>query len=354
MLDCDASFVLVPEFASIRRPLPSRLTAVTAPSDDPAEGIATPASVPPQGPERQNGESFTLSARPAFIDSLPAFDMPPLPVPPMADLRAEAARGFSPADLAPTLSPEAEDTAPAAEADSDPRPVTPRRPLRFTSARGAEDAAPVTLPSFNLFDGVFEDPALNGPDIDPRLQRSRARARAQLAAMEATLTPVERNLWHDDDPAPMPAPAPLATDEAVAPHPEGAILPRRPVRHIMPADLARRPRPLPQIEDPLRDRLRDLRAILYSPTEEDLAEPVAQPTRLPLPQQMADLAVRMIILVAGLLLTARHALPSRARLPLPALFGPRLTPRLTMAVAALAAVAIPLGLIMPDDLLPFL
>lgn len=372
MLDCDASFVSVPEFASIRRPLPARLKAETALSDGSAEGIANPFSVPSQRTERQNGESFTPAGRPAFFDSVPAFDMPPIPVPPLADLRSEAARGFSPADLAPidlapngglpkappTAKPAPDDA--ATEVDTDPRPVTPRRPLRFTAARGAEDIAPVALPSFNLFDGVFEDPALDGPDIDPRLQRSRARARAQLATMEAALTPVERNLWHDDDPAPAPAPAAppaptqIVTDAALSARPDGTAQPRRPVRHITSADLVRSPRPLPRIEDPLRDRLHDLRSILYTPTEEDLAA-VAHPSRPPLAQRMADLARGMVMLIAGLLLTVLHALPSVARLRLPSLpAGPRPAPRMTLATLVLAAVAIPVGIMVPTDLLPFL
>ena len=381
MLDCDASFVSVPEFASIRRPLPARLKAATALSDGSAEGIATPFSVPSQRTERQNGESFTPAARPAFVESLPAFDMPPIPVPPLADLRSEAARGFSPADLAPAdLTPA--DLAPKSGAQAappippqvepDPRPVTPRRPLRFTAARSIEDAAPVALPSFNLFDGVFEDPALAGPDIDPRLQRSRARARAQLATMEAALTPVERNLWHDDDPAPAPAPAAqpaaaqivtdaaqnkdhnTAQDATLSARPDGTAQPRRPVRHITSADLVRTPRPLPRIEDPLRDRLHDLRGILYTPTEEELAA-AANPPRHSQAQRMADLARGMVMLIAGLLLTVLHALPSPARLRLPSLpAGPRLAPRMTLATIALAAVAIPVGIMVPTDLLPFL
>lgn len=376
MLDCDASFVAVPEFASIRRSLSARLKAATALAEGPADGASLPVSVASQGTERQGTETFTCAARPAFVDSVPAFDMPPIPVPPLADLRAEAAFGFSPADLAPTVPPAAApaepepNAAPAplsavdgladATAEGDARPVTPRRPLRFTAPRSGEEAAPVTLPSFNLFDGVFDDPNLDGPGIDPRLQRSRARARAQLAAMEAVLTPVERNLWHDDDPAPALAPAPAAaattilSQEAAT---DGAIQPRRPVRHVTAADLTRRPRPAPQIEDPLRNRLRDLRDILYSPTDEDLAA-AAEPPRSPLPQRIADLALRMIILFAGLLLTVLHALPSLSRLRLPALSGPRLAPRMAprmaMAAAALVAVGIPIGLMAPPDLLPFL
>lgn len=390
MLDCDASFVSVSEFASIRRSLPARLMAATALSDAPAEGLspASPLAAPSASADRPSGSAVASALHPAFVDHIPAFDMPPLPVPPLADLRAEAARGLSPAPAEPA-GEDADDAAPAATGD-DPRPVTPRRPLRFTAARSAEDAAPVTLPSFNLFDGVFDDPTLQGPDIDPRLQRSRARARAQLAAMEAALSPVERNLWHDD-PAPepltrQPATAEVATDrpaaavDAMADHPaetqpEGAARPRR-VRHITPSDTARTPRPEPQTRDPLRDRLHDLRAILYPQLDGDTAPPAPrQPTPF---RQGRAFALAMLAVIGGLFLrlwpammprrpanaAPDAALPPADRpaaqatsSPAPRLglrLGIRLpAPRLAVAMAALA-LAIPVGLLVPTDLLPFL
>ncbi|PLL13127.1 hypothetical protein C0V75_06830 [Tabrizicola sp. TH137] len=253
--------------------------------------------------------------RPAFFDSLPKSDLPPLPaVPPLADLRAEAAASHvSPAPEAPP--------APEAQAEEpETRLITPRRPLRFTSARGAEDAAPVSLPSFNLFDGVFDDDSLSGPDVDPRLLRSRARARAHIAAMEAALAPEQRNLWHDD-PAPEPKARPVMQTiaepaapivAATAAEPATLIVPRRPVRHLTPADSTRSARPQPQIHDPLRDRLRDLRDILYTPTPEEAEAAAAAETRQhPLPAlalaATLGMALQVLAFLTGLFLTVIQA-----------------------------------------------
>ena len=377
MLDCDASFVSVPEFASIRRSLPARLMAATALHDGPEEACTRPASAPLHKAERQAAESFTTMC-PAFVDHLPVSDLPPIPVPPLADLRAEAARHFAPA---PETIDETDDLAqPAPEVDAEARPVTPRRPLRFTAARSAEDAAPVTLPSFNLFDGVFEDTALDGPGVDPRLQRSRARARAHLAAMEAALTPVERNLWHDDpepEPPAQPVLARAATEDATTaeatPRTDAACLPRRPVRHLTAADIRRTPRPAPQIHDPLRDRLHDLRDILYTPTPEETeaAAAAAAHRREPLPQRALSVLLPMVALLLTALQAARLVLRAMAKTTLPqpspvaqpmalptvlmqalqrALPARSFAPRLAAAAAVLVATALPTGLMLPPDL----
>ena len=385
MLDCDASFVSVPEFASIRRSLPARLMAATALQDGPEEALARPVSAPPHKVERQAEESFTAMC-PAFVDHLPVSELPPIPVPPLADLRTEAAKSFAPSRTAEN---EAEDLAlpAAAETDSDvdaeARPVIPRRPLRFTAARGAEDSAPITLPSFDLFEGVFDDTGLDGPGVDPRLQRSRARARAHLAAMEAALTPVERNLWHDDPEPELPAQPVLAraatediaTAEA-APRAEGAPMPRRPVRHLSAADARRTQRPAPQIHDPLRDRLRDLRDILYTPTPEETeaAAQAAAHRREPLPQRALSMLLPMLALLLSTLQAARLVLGAMGKtLPQPstvaqpmalptalmqalqrALPARGFAPRLGAAAAVLVATALPTGLMLPPDLFGFL
>lgn len=383
MLDCDASFVSVPEFASIRRSLPARLMAATALHDGPEEALASAASTPLQKAVRQVEESFTAMC-PAFVDHLPGSDLPPLPVPPLADLRTEAARSFAPAPAA--LADENDPALPAPLANEpEARPVTPRRPLRFTAARSVEDAAPVTLPSFNLFDGVFEDTRLEGPGVDPRLQRSRARARAQIAAMEATLTPVERNLWHDDpDDQKMAQPVLARTaleDSAsapaeAAPRAEGAALPRRPVRQLTAGDVRRTPRPAPQIHDPLRDHLRDLRDILYTPTPEEVeaATLAAAQQRQPLQQRVFSLLLPLVALLFTALQASRvlfaavlKALPQPPLAALPKSLPPALTqalqhawpprgltPRLAATAAALVGAAVPLGLMASPDLLHLL
>ncbi|WP_158241793.1 hypothetical protein [Tabrizicola sp. TH137] len=314
MLDCDISFLPVPEFTSSRSPLSARLMAATALAEGPQAASTSRADHPAQSAERHPAETFT-AMRPAFFDSLPKSDLPPLPaVPPLADLRAEAAASHvSPAPEAPP--------APEAQAEEpETRLITPRRPLRFTSARGAEDAAPVSLPSFNLFDGVFDDDSLSGPDVDPRLLRSRARARAHIAAMEAALAPEQRNLWHDD-PAPEPKARPVMQTiaepaapivAATAAEPATLIVPRRPVRHLTPADSTRSARPQPQIHDPLRDRLRDLRDILYTPTPEEAEAAAAAETRQhPLPAlalaATLGMALQVLAFLTGLFLTVIQA-----------------------------------------------
>jgi len=221
MLDADASFRPDPEL-----PAPHRLDAMTA--------------------------HLTPDPGPIAADPLPTESLPDTAIAPTSDNPA-------PADIAAT------DTAVAdiAVADTtdlppDARPVTPRRLLRFSAARGIEDTRVQALPVLNLFDGVFE----SEDDLtDPRLLRSRARARRLLAAHEAGLSEAERNLWHDD-PQPEPAPAP-----ALAPtEPQG-----RRIRHLTAADIA--PHAPAPIVDPLRDHLQAVRAALYAP-DPDAPPPV--------------------------------------------------------------------------------
>ena len=142
---------------------------------------------------------------------------------------------------------------PRDDADADTRPVTPRRLLRFSAARTAEDAPLPARPVQTLFDGVFDE---DDAPTDPRLLRSRARARRLLAAHEAGLSDAERNLWHDD-PQPQSAPEPTAE-----PEPQG-----RRIRHLTAADIA--PHAPEPVHDPLRDRLHAVRDALYIPHPDD-------------------------------------------------------------------------------------
>ena len=205
----------------------------------------------------------------------------------------------------PLRLPQAATPAPAAAAG-----VTPRRPLRFTSARVAEDAPAQRLPLPDLFAGVFEDDTA-GPAADPRIRRSRARARALMDAHEADLDPALRNLWHDYETAPDspgPAPAPSA-DPAPEPAAPGG---RRPIRHLTAADLAApraaRNRRLhtthEDVADPLRDHLRDIRTALYAPVEAD-TPPAPRPALTErLTAGVLNLALVVAAMPVGLALTA--------------------------------------------------
>lgn len=324
MLDCELSFLSVSEFASSRRPLSARLMSATALAEAPdGPDTARKADGSSRLSERQVAETFTPAA-PVYFDSLPASEMPPLPLRP-GPTHAQAAGGTAAPHAAGHTEPDAAGfcdmaavaapDAPAAAEDiaaAPSRGITPRRPMRLTAARSIAEAAPIAQPSFNLFDGVFEDDSLDGPDVDPRLQRSRARARARLIAAEAALSPVERNLWHDDVPA---ADMQVAggAEPAVAPQPQEARTrpgptPRRPTRHLSLAELSRRVRPLPAPQDPLRERLCDLRAILYAPDPEGQAPITPPPADQGLLMAFARQAVLVIL---ALLSVLRDALPGR-------------------------------------------
>lgn len=182
--------------------------------------------------------------------------------------------------------------------------VTPRRPLRFTFARTVDDSPALPLPLPDLFEGVFDSPDRDAGD--DRIRRSRARARALLDAREAALDPAARNLWHDDgqedDTAGTAATSTLPAAAAAAAPP--AETGRRRIRHLTAADLARdrarRNAPAPQaheaITDPLRDRLRDVRCVLYS-RDDDMP---AHRTRAPLPERLTAMVLTLVLLVAAL------------------------------------------------------
>ena len=227
-----------------------------------------------------------------FLDSATTVAEPGLPDTSVTALASDAA---SAADPQFTTQPTAFE--PAA---SDSRPVTPRRPLRFSFARSAEDAAPVTLPVSNIFAGIFDEDDLSTAGVDPRLARSRHRARAILAAREATLPVEEANLWHDfgdtpvEEAAAIPAPAPAAPDLDATTAPRG----RRPVRHLTSADLlAQRPAEAP-VHDPLQDHLHRVRDALYAPDPEaDAAAAAARPS---VPARLAAHALNLALVVTAL------------------------------------------------------
>lgn len=190
---------------------------------------------------------------------------------------------------------------------SDTRPVTPRRPLRFSSARTSEDAVAVTLPVANLFTGIFDEDDLATADVDPRLARSRQRARAILAAREAALPAEEANLWHDFalDPAPAPTLAPLSADAATSAAARTArTRSGRPVRHLTSADLrANRVAETP-MEDPLQTQLHRVRDALYAPDPEGDAAAAAAAAHLSLPARCTAHAFNLALLVTALPLGA--------------------------------------------------
>lgn len=248
MLDADASFRPDPEAHAPLRfdPVTASPAAAPLPEDRlPTETL--PDAAPQTDPSI--GQPDTTASRDETAD-------------PPAEASTEDTAENTAHDIADDI---AEDTA------ADPRPVTPRRLLRFSSARAAEDAPVLARPVLNLFDGVFDE---DDTPTDPRLLRSRARARRLLAAHEAGLSDAERNLWHDD-PQPQPAPETASPE----PEPQG-----RRIRHLTAADIA--PHPPEPVHDPLRDRLHAARDALYLPHPDD-----------PPPQPRPGLAERLTVQV---------------------------------------------------------
>lgn len=227
--------------------------------------------------------------------------------------RATSPAAAQPATAQPsTAAHSAEGLAPALPPalPSDTRPVTPRRPLRFSSARSSEDTVAVTLPVANLFIGVFDEDDLATADVDPRLARSRQRARAILAAREAALPAEEANLWHDftPDPAPAPTLAPLTADPATIATTDADRSARtrsgRPVRHLTSADLRANRLPETPEEDPLQTHLHRVRDALYAPDPEGDAAAAAAAAHLSLPARCTAHAFNLALLVTALPLGA--------------------------------------------------
>ena len=384
MLDSDASFFLVPEFQSSRGARRSR----SAPSNDLCHDAAqgTDFCLPPLSDAGTPDKTAGMAALAAFgfpsasfmpeearifaHDPQTAGAIAPLPLAIVAD--APTNTGESPADDITDAGSDSlflesdEDTA---ALPTEHRTITPRRPMRFTFAREAPEPGRIALPAPNLFDGVFDSNTLSGADIDPRLQRSRARALARLAAHEATLPPEARNLWHDDgveadvaseaaavapvttaEVAPDPAPAMTTPATAAAGQAAGTVTPRRAVRQI--TVTRRTPRPRPEaaaIHDPLQDHLHQIREALYAPPPEATDATEATPTA-PVPAR-APILARLVALIMALavmrtLLTLHRAL-TRSRTPrvptgLPALrrlvMGPLRLPARAVAITALILV----------------
>jgi hypothetical protein len=229
-----------------------------------------------------------------FLDSATAVAEPVQADTSMAPLACDAT-----AVLDPQIAAQFANSEPAT---AEARPVTPRRPLRFSFARSAEDAAPVTLPVSNIFAGIFDEDDLSTAGVDPRLARSRHRARAILAAREASLPIEEANLWHDFGTTPIAEPAPTPAQATPDLDATTALRGRRPVRHLTSADLlAHRPTEAP-VQDPLQDHLHRVRDALYAPDPEaEAAEAAARPS---LPARLAAHALNLALVVTALPLGA--------------------------------------------------
>jgi|GEM_PF-5511265 len=322
MLDSDASFAFVPEFQTTRRRVAERallshdglsgadvltsavFPAIAMPECDMAAGavksLASDADLfegRATGFAQDHGFSALL-APVAAPDTHPEWDL----------AEAEAPSLFAHEDEEAGLAATEGDASGSADAlCADPRPVTPRRPLRFTNAREAGEQAPVSLPVLNLFDGVFAGDRLDHAEADPRLLRSRARALARLAAYEEALPPEQRNLWHDDgtaDPAPQPATEarqdePAPAQPAVVATGSETIQPRRAVRHISVQRRSEaRPAPVATIHDPLQDHLHRVRDALYTATpEEEEAAAAAQARQPSLSQRLLAILMHLAVLI---------------------------------------------------------
>ena len=324
MLDIVASFAPVPEF-TIKRSIVAERALLSHDRHDGVENLTSavipaiampecakggPAvkhlaalggSAPSDAAEATHGQAFSALFSAAPAEALPAIPFAPQMDDVIKDDRAIASEPTLFHDLAP-----AEDAnAQAAES----RPVTPRRPMRFTFARDAGESAPIALPTPNLFDGIFQDDLLDSPDLDPRLRRSRERALARLAAYEAALPPEQRNLWIDDgadDAAPTTVHAQTAA-QAAAPeartesrlhlaHEPGH--PRRVVRHLsVKRHDAGHTAQAPLIHDPLQDHLHRVRDALYTVDPE--AEPIVQPEPA-LHRRILAIVMHLFLIIATL------------------------------------------------------
>ena len=359
MLDIDASFAPVPEFQTTRRLVAERallshdrlegvelMTSTVIPAIAVPECAKAAPSVKrfaPSGETARKGaaESAQEMGYAALFAAVPAECLPE----PTLFLAPSPATDM--AEEEPVLPAQAEPVAePLGDAiTAEARPVTPRRPLRFTSAREAGDAAPVTLPTLNLFSDVFHDDILDQPDLDPRLRRSRERAMSRLAAYESALPPEARNLWHDDAAtvsaeahaaasteatAEVSAPAAVmhAQTESTPMSAAAAALPRRPVRHIEVKRRAEdRPAAITASHDPLQDHLHRVRDALYT------ADPAEEPA--PQPEPALHLRLLALLMHVALLLAT---LPDRLATAL-APFTPSLRRGYSLRLATAASLA---------------
>jgi hypothetical protein len=266
----------------------------------------------------------TDTAPSEFLD----FSTADSPAPRAGTLDEDVAEFFSfdedTADLF-TLEDAPEDVA-LSTATPDIRSITPRRPMRFTFARDSMEHSRLILPIPNLFENTFEDDTLNGPGIDPRLQRSRARARARLMAHEAALPPEARNLWYDDgsdDQTPAASDTPLDTEadsatitltETAASDGTDGHAPRRAVRHLSVTRRAPKPRlAASEIHDPLQSHLHQVREALYTPDPEEAAAALAAPPQQTLPLRLVAVLVTLTVLLMQIIAAMRASLPDSAR-----------------------------------------
>ena len=378
MLDSDASFFLVPEFQSSRgarrtlgAPL-SNLRFDAAPGTDLCMSLApdpgtfgvtaktditiTGASAVPTG-----------SDAPDFLELPSASGPEPLVDTPLEDTASSFSFDEDNADI--FLVAEAQDdcalSAETPAETSDMRAVTPRRPMRFTFARDTVEHSRLILPIPNLFENTFEDDTLTGPGIDPRLQRSRARARARLAAHEATLPPEARNLWCDEggdpwlagssDDTQAPAAetdAPLSTltlTETTASDGSDGQAPRRAVRHLTVTRRSPKPRlPEAEIHDPLQSHLHQVRQALYTPDpEEERAQTAAPPQGMA--QRLVAALVTVALMLAQIISQLRQSLSDQTRPLRDAMVGNGL--RLPSRAIAIIATIFALAQTIPPNLM---
>jgi hypothetical protein len=366
MLDSDASFFLVPEFQSsrgARRTLGAPLSelrfdtatgadlCMTLMPDPGTRGVAALADL----------TSTCANAVPSgkidtdFLEDSAADDITTL-----ADTQDETAADFFALyeDDSDLFAPEPD----ALTSDSaDIRAVTPRRPMRFTFAREAVEHSRLILPIPNLFENVFADDSLDGPGIDPRLQRSRARALAQLAAHEAALLPEARNLWFDDgsDLAEPVGPAQITTDtdadtitmtETSASDGSDGHAPRRAVRHLSVTRRTPKPR-LAQsdIHDPLQDHLHQVREALYTITPEDEAAALAAAEENSPRARILAAWAMMSLMFIQIIASLRLAMSDQTRPLRDAVFGNSL--RLPARAVAITGLILAVAQTIPNNLM---
>ena len=370
MLDSDASFFLVPEFQSSRgarrtlgAPL-SNLRFDAAPDADLYMSLA-----PDPGTFGVTAKAdITVTGANAVPTDTDTPDFPALPAADHPDCRTDffhddAAEFFSlDEDTADLFTQDETPDDPALATDiQDIRSVTPCRPMRFTFARGAVEHSRLILPIPNLFENTFEDDTLTGPDVDPRLQRSRARARARLTAHEATLPPEARNLWCDDDSdaamfidteqstdTALEAPT-ITVTETTAWDGSDGLAPRRAVRHL--SVTRRTPKPSlaqSEIHDPLQDHLHQVRDALYAADPEDTPVPAA-PRQQALPLRLLAAMVTLALVLVQLIAPLRALIADQARLLRDMASGS--TTRLPYRAAAITGLVFALAQTIPPNLM---
>ena len=371
MLDSDASFFLVPEFQSsrgARRTLGapySTLRFDAAPDadlcmslvPDPGTfGVAAKADITAEGANAVP----TDTATPDFL-ALPAAESPDAFAYSFHEDTADfLAFGEDPADIFAT--DDLPEDAAFASDTADIRAVTPRRPMRFTFARDSMEHSRLILPIPNLFENTFEDDTLTGPGIDPRLQRSRARARARLMAHEAALPPEARNLWCNDgsdDEMPTATDTPLdtqadsstitLTETTVSDGTDGQA-PRRAVRHLSVNRRAPKPRLAPsEIHDPLQSHLHQVREALYTADPEEEAAALDPSPQQTLPLRLVAVLVTLTVLLMQIIAALRASLPDHARTLRDTLMGNSL--RLPSRALAITGMILALAQTIPPDLM---